>query len=137
MTFMDVIMASGLLSIIIWISLLLSLLISPILGIISIIYSAMKKDNQFPLILKILLIHLITIIFAGGIGIISHGIYANKLTTINSEGMEKSQQLALNISNSLYLGAFICIISFALLFFIVISIIILHFKASKKRGYNE
>ncbi len=136
MTFFGIISSSGIFLFIIWCYILFSLLISPILGGISIICSVIKDNNKYPLLFKLLIVSLLSNIFAGAMGTIYAGIRLNKIVNIETEGVHINP-LAIELSNLLYLPSFTCFVSLILFFFIILSMIFIHFRKFKPDNKGE
>ena len=126
-TFFDIVKNSGTIGIICWIAIFTMWPVGIVLGIISLIAASYRTTRRIPSSFKILIITLVIYLFIGALGTIQTSILSSEAIKI-ATGAEKATRLALGISNSLYLLAFTFLNTIPFMFFIFISILILHFK---------
>jgi hypothetical protein len=126
-SFFDVIRNSGSIGIIIWSIIFIFFVIGPVLGIFSIICCSKTKSKQIPLSFKLLIISAICLFLSGLYGALTGAIDTFcGFATIGS--VDQAQILSLSSSQALYSFAFGVQGSFLYLFFITISLIVLHFQ---------
>lgn len=125
-TFFDVIACSGGFSIIAWIAIFTMWPVAFVLGLISLVASSSREKNITPLPFKILIIFTVIYLFIGALGAINESLAS--IESIGYVGSDKARLLALSISNSLYILAFTLLGMIPFLFFISVSVIVLHFR---------
>lgn len=127
----DVIRRSGLPGVLTWAGILLWSLASWPLGIVSIVQSARAQTRQIPLATKLLPCGVLWLIVLGGTGA-AQGMFYGFSTLGNMQaGAAQQGMLALNISHALMSLTFALGACLHYVFFITISIIIIHFKRKK------
>lgn len=124
-SFFQIVLSSGILGIITWSVIFTMCPVGIVLGIFSCIASGVRKTNNLPLSFKWLILAPILYFFVGAIGVMWSMLRATG-ATILCPTCAKAVFLAQPISNSLYTAAFTFLGMVPFIFFIVLSVIILH-----------
>ena len=129
-TFFDIIMNSGFIGVIVWFFIFTLTGTGFLLGIWAIISSATVKSKQVPLSIKLLVTGIFLLFFFGLFGAVI-GTVDSFAGLATATGPAKDQILALSISQVLYSLAFSLLGCIEYMFFLIMSIIILHYKHKK------
>ena len=126
-TFFDVVRNSGTVGIVIWIVIFTMYPVGLFLGMISVVASSTRKKNITPLSFKMLIIAVVSYLFIGALGAINGSLESIGAVAAD-EVSAKASIIALSISNSMYILSFTLLGMVPFLFFIAVSVIILHFR---------
>ena len=126
-SFFQIVQSSGTLGQIIWMIIFTMLPVGIILGIISTVSASIRKTDKMPLSFKWLVIAPFFYFFVGASAVIL-GIFNATSALETVSGAKKATALAISISNTLYAGVLTVMGILPFLFFIVLSLVIIHLK---------
>lgn len=128
---LGIIMRSGWLGVLTWLGILFWSAASWPLGIVSVIHCGMMKTRQIPLATKLLLLGPVWLLMLAWLGVTQATIYSFFNLATMASGAVQQAFLALNISHGLWSVAFALGGTLHYLFFLTVSMIIIHFKRKK------
>ena len=128
-TFFDVVDSGGIYSIIVWILIFSMWPVGIVLGCVSLIRSSLRKKPQgLPFSFRLLVAAPFFYFFISATSIMYFIISTTEILQKPTGALTKSQALALYISNALYQAAFTILNMTPFIFFMFLSILILHFR---------
>lgn len=128
-SFFDIVAQSGMVGILIWILILSLIAVGLFLGIIGVVASANTETKQIPLAVKLQCLGFMALFILGLYGALTGTV--NAFACMAMTGAGKAQYLAVSISQALYSWQFSLLGCLEYVFFLVISVSILHFKHKK------
>lgn len=137
MTFFDVIGSGGAVGLLFRLAIFAMWPLGICIGCISILKSFDRSTSTFPLSFKILVVSFAVYIFIGSLSILWYAMGAHDAVSV-ANGAAKAQALALFLSNGLYSAMFALVGTVYYLFFIVVSLVVMHGKGvSEHEGQTE
>lgn len=124
-----VVFSGGLWGLLNWAGIFLWAILAVPLGILSIVQCINPCNRQYPLATKLIIIGIVWLFILGWVGVAQGVIFA--FSSLSSSGAADPAALALCISQSLYSVATALTVCQLHLFFLLPSIVILHFKHKK------
>lgn len=127
-SFFNIILSSGILGILVWAVILTMLPFASILGIVSIICSVKSDGSKLPLSFKWLILSPLFYFFVGAVGVIIGVLSFGQVLAAEQGSPASGAMIALGISSTLNTAIFTLLGMVPFFFFMLICMLILHFK---------
>ena len=133
-SFLGVVFSSGLLGLLNWAGIFLWGLLALPLGILSVIHTTTTRRTQWPLATKLLVVGAVWVFVLGWVGGAQGTMYAFSTLAQLEAGAMQQQLMAMSLAHALWSVAGALMVCQVYLFFLLISLVILHFKRRRREA---